>query len=84
VQACITATPTGFHGLFAPPGGVAFLEALDATGNVLSRTESTSQKVAQQLCVQGDRVAAVRFAGKGSAYAIFDNLTWTRAVQVSE
>ena len=84
VQACITATPTGFHGLFAPPGGVAFLEALDATGNVLSRTESTSQKVAQQLCVQGDRVAAVRFAGKGSAYAIFDNLTWTRAVQLSQ
>lgn len=80
VQACITATPTGFHGLFAPLGGVAFLEGLDANGNVLNRVESTSQKVPQRLCVQGDAIAAVRFAGKGTAYAIFDDLGWTRAV----
>jgi len=78
-QACISATPTGYHGLFPPPGGVAFIEALDANGNVLSRTESTTQRVQQLLCVAGTGIAAVRFAGKGSAYAIFDNLSWTPA-----
>ncbi len=78
-QACISATPTGYHGLFPPPGGVAFIDALDANGNVLSRTESTTQRVQQQLCVAGTGIAAVRFAGKGSAYAIFDNLSWTPA-----
>ena len=83
VQACITATPTGFHGLFPPPGGVAYLEALDANGNVLNRAESTSQKVAQRLCVRSDRIAAVRFAGKGAAFAIFDNLGWTRGLTLN-
>ena len=78
VQACIAATPTGFHNLF--PGGVAFLEGLDANGNVVSRTESTTERVPQQLCVQGSGIAAVRFAGKGSAFAIFDDLRWTRAL----
>ena len=78
VQSCISATPTGFHNLF--PGGVAFLEALDATGNVLGRTESTTQRAPQRLCVQGDGIAAVRFAGKGGAFAIFDDLQWTRAL----
>ena len=76
-QACITATPTGFH-LPLMPGGVAYIEALDAAGNVLSRTESSNQRVPQQLCVQGAGIKAVRFAGKGSAFAIFDNLRWTR------
>jgi len=78
VQACITATPTGYHAIF--PGGVAFLEALDANGNVLNRTESSSQRVPQQLCVSGTGIAAVRFAGKGPAFAIFDNLRWTRVL----
>ena len=78
-QACISATPTGYHGLFSPPGGVAFIDALDANGNVLSRTESTTQREQQRLCVAGTGIAAVRFAGKGSAYAIFDNLSWTPA-----
>jgi len=78
VQACISATPTGFHNLF--PGGVAFLEALDANGNVIGRTESTTQRAPQRLCVQGDGIAAVRFAGKGGAFAIFDDLQWTRAL----
>ncbi|HKC38065.1 MAG TPA: hypothetical protein VKC15_00840, partial [Gemmatimonadales bacterium] len=78
-QACISATPTGYHGLFPPPGGVAFIEALDANGNVLSRTESTTQRVQQRLCVAGTGIAAVRFAGKGSAYAMFDNFQWTPA-----
>lgn len=75
-EACINATPTGFHNLW--PGGVAFIEALDANGNVLSRTESTTDRTSQRLCVRGDGMKAVRFAGKGSAYAIFDNLYWTR------
>ena len=78
VQACISATPTGFHNLF--PGGVAFLEALDANGNVIGRTESTTQQVLQRLCVQGNGIAAVRFAGKGGGFAIFDDLQWTRAL----
>ncbi len=83
VQVCLDATPTGYHGLFPIPGGVAYLEALDASGIVLSRTESTTQRVQQQLCVQGDGIAAVRFAGKGSSYAIFDNLRWTRVLPES-
>jgi len=84
VEACISTTPTGFHGLFPPPGGVAFIEALDANGNVLNRTESTTQRVAQQLCVRGDPIAAVRFAGEGAAFAIFDHLRWTRALPISQ
>ena len=80
VESCISATPTGYHGLFPPPGGVAFIEALDANGNVLSRTESTTERVQQRLCVSGDGIAAVRFAGKGGAYAIFDDLRWTRVL----
>ena len=75
-EVCINATPTGFHNLL--PGGVAFIDALDADGNVQNRTESTTQRTAQQLCVRGTGINAVRFAGKGSAYAIFDNLYWTR------
>jgi hypothetical protein len=78
VRACINATPTGFHNIL--PGGVAFIEALDANGNVLSRTESTTSRTAQQLCVSGAAMAAVRFAGKGSAFAIFDNLSVTRVL----
>jgi len=75
-EACIDATPTGFHNLL--PGGVAFIEALDGNGNVLNRTESTTQRTSQRLCVRGTGITAVRFAGNGSAYAIFDNLYWTR------
>ncbi|OLC87484.1 MAG: hypothetical protein DMD38_02720 [Gemmatimonadetes bacterium] len=80
VQACITATPSGFHTIFPQSGGVAFIEALDANGNVLGRTESTTDRVPQQLCVGGAGIGAVQFAGKGSAYAIFDNLRWTRVL----
>ncbi len=78
VVACINATPTGFHNIF--PGGVAFIEGLDANGNVLGRTESTTSRTSQRLCVSGSGIAAVRFAGKGSAFAMFDNLSWTRAL----
>ena len=76
-QVCVTATPTGFHNPLLS-GGVAFIEALDQNGNVLSRRESTTQRVPQQLCVQGSGIRAARFAGKGAAYAIFDNLHWAR------
>ena len=79
-EVCISATPTGYRSIFPMPGGVAFIEALDANGNILSRTESTSQRVQQRLCVQGVGIAAVRFAGKGAAYAMFDNLRWTRVL----
>lgn len=78
IEACINATPTGFHNLL--PGGVAYFEALDAGGAVVGRTESTTQRVSQQLCVAAPSIAAVRFAGKGAAFAIFDNLRWTRAL----
>lgn len=80
VEACISATPTGYRGLFPPPGGVAYIEARDANGNVLSRAESTSERVQQRLCVEGAGIAAVRFAGKGSAFAIVDDLRVTRAL----
>src|SRR6266568_2852592 len=62
------------------PGSAAFIEALDANGNVLSRTESTTQQTSQRLCVTGTGMAAVRFAGTGSGFAIFDNLHWTRVL----
>jgi len=39
--------------------------------------------VQQLLCVQGDGIAAVRFAGKGASYAIFDNLRWIRVLPES-
>jgi len=78
VLSCINATPTGFHNIL--PGGVAFIEALDANGNVLGRTESTSSRTSQRLCVSGSDIAAVRFAGKGYAFAMFDNLSWTRVL----
>ncbi len=78
VLSCINATPTGFHNIF--PGGVAFIEALDANGNVLGRTESTTSRTSQRLCVSGSGIAAVRFAGKGYAFAMFNNLSWTRVL----
>jgi hypothetical protein len=84
VQACISVTPTGYRSIFPIPGGVAFLEALDANGNVVTRTESTTQRVQQRLCVSASRIVAVRFAGRGSANAIFDNLRWTRAVPAAQ
>ena len=83
VEACITATPTGFHTIFPQSGGVAFIEALDANGNVIGRTESTTDRLPQQLCVRHDGIAAVQFAGEGSAYAIFDDLRWTRVLPPS-
>jgi len=83
VEACVTATPTAFHTILPQPGGVAFIEALDANGNVIGRTESTTDRLPQQLCVRHDGIAAVQFAGEGSAYAIFDNLRWTRVLPAS-
>lgn len=82
-QACITATPTGYHTVFPLSGGVAFIDALDANGNVVGHRESTSQRVAQRLCVNAPGIAAVRFAGRGGAFAIFDDLQWTRVLAPS-
>ena len=47
---------------------------------MIGRTESTTERVPQQLCVSTNGIAAVRFAGTDSAYAIFDNLRWTRVL----
>lgn len=82
-EACITATPTGYHRILWS-GGVAYLEALNAFGSVVARVESSTQRVPQQLCVRGIGITAVRFAGKGAAFAIFDNLRWTRALPASQ
>lgn len=78
VQACVNATPVGFRG--GEPGAVAYIEAFDATGEVLSRTESTTERVSQRLCVSGTGIAGVRFAGKDAGFAIFDNFSVARSL----
>lgn len=74
-QACIGVSPTGFRDGRDDSSG--FLEALDANGAVLRRTESTPGQ-AQTICVGGSGIAAVRFAGAGAGFAIFDNLFVSR------
>ena len=75
---CIGATP------LSPPiegTSTAFIEALDASGATLSRVESapsTPTPVQQNLCVSGQGIASVRFAGTGTGFAIFDNLFFVR------
>ncbi len=81
VQACIDATPIGFRG--GLPGAQAYIEAFDATGESLGRTESTpstAERVAQRLCVSGTGISFVRFAGKEAGFAIFDNFFEARAL----
>ena len=39
VEVCINATPRGYRGLFAPSGGVAFIEARDLDPNQLGEVE---------------------------------------------
>ncbi len=71
---CIGATPLGTS--------TAFIEALDASGETLSRVESAPSgptPVQQNLCVSGQGIASVRFAGTGVGFAIFDNLSFVRA-----
>jgi hypothetical protein len=81
VQACITATVLGFRG--GVPGAQAFIEAFDASGEALARTESrpsTADRIAERLCVPGPDIAYVRFAGKAGGFAIFDNLEVARSL----
>jgi len=75
---CIGATP-----LSPPIAGTstAFIEALDAFGETLNRVESAPSSptpVQQTLCVSGQNIASVRFAGTGIGFAIFDNLSFVR------
>jgi len=75
---CIGATP------LSPPiegTSTAFIEALDASGQTLNRVESAPSSptlVQQTLCVSGQSIASVRFAGTGIGFAIFDNLSFVR------
>ena len=70
VRACIDVWPTA-------AGGVAFLEALDASGAIAARTESAAG-VAETICVQPTSgVHGVRFSGKGALHAIFDDMRVT-------
>jgi len=81
VQVCINATPLGFRG--GVPGAQAYIEAFDAEGESLGRTESTpstSDRVAQRLCVSGEAISYVRFAGMGAGFAIFDNFDAVRSL----
>jgi len=61
----------------------AFIEAFDQFGApVGSRVESAPSSptpVQQNLCVSGEGIASVRFAGTGVGFAIFDNLSFVRA-----
>jgi len=66
VQACVNATPIG-------AGAQAYLEAFSVTGASLGRTESTTDRVSQRLCVSASETSYVRFAGKEEGFAIFDN-----------
>jgi hypothetical protein len=79
VRACIGVTPLGTR-LNQP--GTAYLEALDADGAVLDRTESSTAEVLQTICVsRGESnagIASVRFAGTGAGFGIFDNLFFAR------
>jgi len=78
VEACVDATPTGLRG--GLPGAQAYIEAFDASGEVIHRTESTPDEVTQRLCVSGEGIAGVRFAGQGAGFAIFDNFYYARAL----
>ena len=76
---CIGATP------LSPPiegTSTAFIEAFDQFGaRVGSRVESAPSSptpVQQNLCVSGEGIASVRFAGTGVGFAIFDNLSFVR------
>jgi len=63
-------------------GSTGFLSASD--GESTLQTVTSAPGVAQVLCVESagplaPGIASVRFAGSGSARAIFDNLSFTRA-----
>ena len=79
VLVCIGATPLGPRG--GATTGTAFIEALDPSGATMSRVESAPSsptRLQQTICVSGQNIAAVRFAGTGDGFAIFDNLSYVR------
>jgi hypothetical protein len=78
VQACVNATPLGFRG--GVPGGQAYIEAFSVTGASLGRSESTTDRVSQRLCVSSTGISFVRFAGQDAGFAIFDNFFVARAL----
>jgi hypothetical protein len=79
VLVCIGATPLGTRGGAAT--GTAFIEAFDASGASLNRVESAPSsptRPPQNICVSGQNIKSVQFAGTGAGFAIFDNLSYVR------
>ncbi|MGH7699300.1 MAG: CARDB domain-containing protein [Gemmatimonadales bacterium] len=70
---CIDVAPTGFQG-GPEKGAFGFLEALDASGALLTRGESRPD-VPETICASATGIASVQFAGAGDAFAIFDDLS---------
>jgi hypothetical protein len=81
VRACIGVTPLGTR---SEQPGVGYIEALNASGAVVDRKESSPERVPQTICVSGGEsaagIAGVRFAGAGAGFAIFDNLFFARVL----
>ena len=79
-RVCIDATPIILSVL---PFGVTaqgpFLEALGRDGAVLNRVTASATAQTQSICITGNGIAAVRFAGAGSTLARFDNLSFFRS-----
>jgi len=76
-QACIQVYVTGFQpGSLS--GATGFLEAFDASGLSLGKSTSDPNAFGQSLCVNATAnatIASVQFAGSGSGFAMFDNMT---------
>jgi hypothetical protein len=79
VLVCIGATPEGPRG--GGTTGTAFIEAFDKDGVSINRVESAPSsptRPPQNICVSGQDIKSVRFAGTGAGFAIFDNLSFVR------
>lgn len=78
-RVCIDAVSiVGPPPLFGPVPDAAFIEGLASDGSVLSRVTAKATQQAQSLCIIQSGIAAVRFAGIGSALTRFDNLSFSR------
>jgi len=76
-QACIQAYVTGFQP-GSQPGATGFLEAFDANNVSLGKTTSDPNAFGQNLCVNAAAsatIASVQFAGSGTGFAMFDNMS---------
>jgi len=76
-QACIQAYVTGFQP-GSQPGATGFLEAFDANHVSLGKTTSDPNAFGQNLCVNATAsatIASVQFAGSGTGFAMFDNMS---------